>query len=274
MISLRDLLPQLILPLTRMWYKFNKGARILMYHRIADLDNYDQLTVGVENFENQMAWLSSNRKVFSLSDVVERISKGKPDTNLIAVTFDDGYLDNLEYALPILEKYQIPATIFITSDFAAQRKSHPRYQNESKRLHLNWQEVKKLSNHPLITIGSHTITHPMLSEQSDNDALVEVSGSKSEIEASLAMGVRHFCYPSGNFTEREETYVQQCGYISAVTVKPGMNTNKSNLYALRRTEVTDRDSLKLLQQKLDGAFDIFHYLLNVYREWNFFLQRR
>ncbi len=262
------------LPFSRAWNQLFPGARILMYHRITDLPEYDQLTVGVDNFRRQMTWLSKNRQVCTLTELVGNISKRSLKANQVAITFDDGYLDNLEYALPILEEFGLPATVYITSDFAAQKLSHPRYKRQYKRLHLNWQEIQLLSEHPLITIGSHTVSHPMLSELSYDDSLQEISVSKERIASTVGHECNHFCYPSGNFGIRERSNIVACGFQSAVTVKPGRNTNRSDLFTLCRTEITDRDDTQMFAKKLDGAFDVFHFFLDIKREILFYRNRK
>ena len=271
---LRQILPWMTLPICRTWSSINPGARILMYHRINDTDEFDQLSVGPDNFAAHMCWLSENYTVLSLPEITRKIQTGSIENKLIALTFDDGYLDNLENALPVLEKYNIPATIYITTGFAAQSLTHPRYKMDRKRLHLNWTEVAKLARHPLIHIGSHTSTHPMLSELSESRARSEIIDSKAELEERIGVEIRDFCYPSGNFTQREESIVRQAGYSWAVSVKPGNNKSGTNLFALRRTEITDRDSIASLEQKLNGAFDVFHWLLDIKREMRFSKHRQ
>ncbi len=270
----RKLLPLIALPFAKIWYSLKPGARILIYHRVSVRSYYDQLSVDPDNFDAQIKWLSENRDLKPLPIVIDDIRAGRTRKNTVAVTFDDGYLDNLENALPVLEKYNVPATIYVTSDFASQKVSHYRYRSEKKRLHLNWQEIHKLSEHPLIHIGSHTVSHPMLSELDDEKALAEIKDSKSAIELNINADVADFCYPSGNYTEREKLLVERNGYTSAVTVKPGANNGSSDLFALKRTEITDRDTVTVLQQKLDGAFDIFHWLLDIKREMMFSRQRQ
>ena len=278
--SARNVLTTLTRPAARLRSSVNPGVRILMYHRVNDFGGFeesggfDQLRVRPSTFEDQMRWLSEHRLTKSTADVVAEIQSGKISKNVVAVTFDDGYLDNLEYALPILEKYSIPATIYITSDFAAQTDKHYRYQEESGRLHLNWNEIRDLANHELITIGSHTVTHPMLSELSEKKALAEIQGSKSTIEANIDHQVDEFCYPSGNYTWREEQMAKDCGYRLAVTVRPGLNRAGKSLHALKRTEVTDKDDVQAFATKMDGAFDIFHRLLDLKREIIFARNRR
>ncbi|MDQ3395673.1 MAG: polysaccharide deacetylase family protein [Bacteroidota bacterium] len=91
---------------------------ILMYHRVADVRSDPwQLTVSVKNFEEQMKVLQKVGNVMKLQDMGKAIAKGKQLKKAVAVTFDDGYADNYLYAEPILGKYKIPATIFVSSSF-------------------------------------------------------------------------------------------------------------------------------------------------------------
>ena len=89
-----------------------------MYHRVSCLDRDSQLlAVTPENFESQIKYLSENYILLSLNDLKEALSRKVIPNKSVAITFDDGYLDNLTHALPLLEKYQIPATIFVSSGF-------------------------------------------------------------------------------------------------------------------------------------------------------------
>ncbi len=94
------------------------GAMILGYHRIAEeqTDVYD-VCVTPMHFEEQMYALSQHANVVSLSKLVKHLDNGSLPTGTVAVTFDDGYADNLYQAKPILEKYQIPATVFMCTGF-------------------------------------------------------------------------------------------------------------------------------------------------------------
>jgi peptidoglycan/xylan/chitin deacetylase (PgdA/CDA1 family) len=91
-------------------------ALVLMYHRIADpvTDPWD-LSVSAENFDQQLGILSKKWKVISLPQLVDKLQKGHLEKNTVAISFDDGYLDNFTVALPILEKYGLPASFFIPS---------------------------------------------------------------------------------------------------------------------------------------------------------------
>ena len=266
---MRRLLATSLLPYARLRNAISPGLRILMYHRVARLDAYDQLTVSPERFAQQMQQLAAH-KVVSLEEGLRTLQSGPLSEPLFAVTFDDGYLDNLTEALPILARHRIPATIFVTTQFCDQALTHPRYGDPgAQRLHLDWDEVRHLAQTPGITIGSHTRTHPYLPTISDALAQQEIALSRSEIAEHLQAPVSFFCYPSGDLGPRELALVQQAGYAAAVSVAPGVNRQDADRYQLKRTEITDRDDEAQFRLKLAGAFDPIHQLLHARRTRRF-----
>lgn len=108
-------------------------ALVLMYHRVATLksDVWD-LAVSPENFEQQLQLLKESKNVIPLKELIERIKHNRLKRNCIAITFDDGYADNYQIAKPLLEKYQLPATFFITS------------VNLDKSVEFWWDELEQL----------------------------------------------------------------------------------------------------------------------------------
>ncbi len=245
------------------------GARILMYHRVAPGLAGDQLTVSPENFDRQMAYLARRCRVRSLSQVADDLKHNRARQGDVAITFDDGYLDNLTHALPILKKYNLPATIFVTTGFCDQSLNHPRYPASAERLHLTWDEVRLLAGQPGITIGSHTLTHPFLSRLPEAAALEETAASRARIAREIGREVAFFCYPSGDVTEREAQLVERSGYAGAVTVAPGLNRSDTPRALLHRTEMTDADSPWDLAVKLKGGYDPVHALLHLRRRRKF-----
>lgn len=101
-----------------------KGALILMYHRIASarIDPWD-LCVTPEYFEEQVRYIRDNFQVVTMHDLTARARTKQSLQNYIAITFDDGYRDNFTAAKPILEKYNVPATFYLTTRFTAEKKS-------------------------------------------------------------------------------------------------------------------------------------------------------
>ena len=97
-----------------------KGA-ILMYHRILPDEKIKEdldlgLAISCSHFENQIKILKSKYKIYSMDEFIDNLKKGKSKF-MLTITFDDGYKDNLLYALPILEKFEVPALIYITTNF-------------------------------------------------------------------------------------------------------------------------------------------------------------
>lgn len=260
-------------PVAWLSQKRQPGVRVLMYHRIADLTEYDQLTVDIATFETQMSQLAQSSKVISLDDALEVLRDGKKLRRpRVVISFDDGYLDNLENALPILERYRLPAIIFITTRFADQTQSHPRYPG-ANTLHLNWDQLRRLASHPLITLGSHTLSHPYLQSVSADLSRSEIVESAIQLEKQLNQPMKYFCYPSGDYSDRELAILSDSTYHAAVTVAPGVNVpGKFSPFELNRTEVTARDKPMMFRLKLLGAMDLVHKLLHMRRKKQFHQQ--
>ena len=106
----------------RSWLKKNfsfllGNSWVLMYHHVSapSADPWD-LTVTPENFEKQLIWYQRNCRILSLEDMVTRWKNKTLEKHSIALSFDDGYRDNFQFAKPLLEKHQVPATFFITTE--------------------------------------------------------------------------------------------------------------------------------------------------------------
>jgi len=95
---------------------FEHQALVLMYHRVAAPESdIWEIAVSPENFEQHLQVLRKTKNVIPLKDLVEDVRNGKIRKNSVAITFDDGYVDNFLVARPLLEKYELPATFFIAS---------------------------------------------------------------------------------------------------------------------------------------------------------------
>ena len=100
-----------------------KGA-ILMYHRVLPDEQIKEdldigLAISCSNFEKQIKMLKSKYKIYSMDEFIDNLKKGKNEF-ILTITFDDGYKDNLLHALPVLEKFEVPAIIYITTNFLKQ----------------------------------------------------------------------------------------------------------------------------------------------------------
>ena len=185
--------------------------KVVVYHTIstpeaalpADTD------ISPQRFETHLRWLAKRReRIVSLRETLfEPKSK-----NLIALTFDDGYRDNLTVALPLLEKYDLPMTLFMAADFIG------------KEDYLTADDLKYLAAHPLITIGSHTFSHQHLTELSNAEAKFELLESKKILEEITGKTIDLLAYPYGDCNTAIELLSEECGYAAAWSVWNGNNT--------------------------------------------------
>jgi peptidoglycan/xylan/chitin deacetylase (PgdA/CDA1 family) len=100
----------------RLYRQFSPAAVILTYHRIVDLEqNTYALAVSPSNFATHMEYLEKRFRVLRLDDLGEAVRSGKIPRRAVAITFDDGYIDLLQNACPVLERVGLPATVFVPS---------------------------------------------------------------------------------------------------------------------------------------------------------------
>jgi peptidoglycan/xylan/chitin deacetylase (PgdA/CDA1 family) len=195
---------------------------ILAYHTISapaeplpgDID------VSPENFERQLQWLSRRRTVVPLSETLMARS------GMTAITFDDGFRDNLTVALPLLEKYRIPVTLFITAGYIG------------RVGYLSGNDVRELGNHPLVTIGAHGLWHRNFTQLSKENARGEMVESRRLLEHLSRQPVEFMSWPYGESNERLERLSEECGFRAAWS---GWNANDARL-SYRRVPVLRGDN--------------------------------
>ena len=198
-------------------------------------------------------------RVVSLKDVRYHIvDRERQLDKLVAITFDDGYLDNYSYAVPILRMFNYDATIFLASGYISDPRRDSRYRmGNPEAVMLNWSEIREMEGQG-ISFGAHTHSHCDLTEVCIGQAKSEICMSKEVIEREIDAPVDLFCYPKGMFDETVQEIVREAGYLGACSVIPGRNTRSTNLYELRRTEISGDDSLLDFKKKLSGAYDAVH----------------
>ena len=200
---------------------------ILVYHIVRPSYPDDSLSVRAlavtpEIFDQEMSVLKSRGYVvIPFSELEDHFYKGtvlpqKP----VVLTFDDGWKDQYEYALPILEKYNYTATFFIPSNFPG----HPSY--------MSWSGLKDLIRNGM-TIGSHSKSHPYLTHITSSSTLwKEISISKDTLEKKTGEPVLEFSYPFGAFSTTTIEMVKKAGYKSARADYFSLANSSSTLYNL------------------------------------------
>lgn len=227
------------------------GIRILCYHRVAD--ERDELAVTPRNFREQMERiLALGMTPISLREVSRLLETGA-DGRFVCVTFDDGYRDCLQHAVPVLRELSIPATVFIPT--AAIDGTCQLYWYDEQPPLLNWDELMELAASDHVSVGAHSRFHPSLPAVPDAVAWDEIAGCKRELEDRLGQEVTGFAYPAGLFTERDARMVRDAGYLVGVTCDPGLNVTGTRPELLHRSIVDRRDDILMVEGKLTGLLD-------------------
>jgi peptidoglycan/xylan/chitin deacetylase (PgdA/CDA1 family) len=128
---------------------------------------------------------------------VVRLNEVLSSPGSVAITFDDGYCNLLDHAIPVLERYRLPATIFIVSGYCGQRNNWPNQPHRvgSYQPLLSWEELSALP--PLISLGAHTVTHTDLTLLSPTMCEEELGGCQVQMQQRLGKPVRWLAYPYG-----------------------------------------------------------------------------
>jgi len=225
-----------------------------MYHSLdkSKVDIY--AAVGPEVFRKQMEFIRvGGYKVVSLSEYCKLLKEDKAiPQNLVVITFDDGYKDNLK-AIEVLKEFGYPVTIFL---IAKEIGRDGFLSREDIVSFLADEEIR-------INIGSHTLTHAYLPDQERLVMKREISQSKSLLEENFSQDVETFSYPIGGFTKEALSDVEEAGYLCACATNRGFS-RKFNRFALRRIKITNRDLGFRLWAKLSGFYNSFRKPKNPY----------
>ncbi|OGL46399.1 MAG: hypothetical protein A2W05_10265 [Candidatus Schekmanbacteria bacterium RBG_16_38_10] len=160
----------------------------------------------------------------------------------IAITFDDGYIDNYENAFPVLKEYNFPAAIFMVSGFIGKFNMWDIANGYPEKPLMGWRELQEIVKGG-VTIGSHTINHPWLTQLNSDEAKREVGESKKSLEDRLGMPINHFAYPYGDLNQPIVDMVKDAGYVTACSVRAGFNMKNTDPFILKRIGVFGEDSL-------------------------------
>jgi peptidoglycan/xylan/chitin deacetylase (PgdA/CDA1 family) len=248
---------------------------ILMYHSISVADEngihpYFQTSTSPTVFAEQMRYLyDSKYEAIGISDAIELLEEGsvkdlgksaRDDKKYVVITFDDGFLDFLTGAFPVLESYGFIATVFLSTGFIGNAKRKTFKNKEC----LTWDEVCELDK-KRISFGSHTINHPLLVDLGREEIEKEIRHSKGEIENRLGKTIQSFSYPyafpdgDGAFIKHYRRTLESCGYKNGVCTMIGTNTKgNADKFFLRRIPVNSHDDARFFRSKLEGGYDWLH----------------
>ena len=265
------------LPLLFREFVQRKQVSILLFH---DLDPASARAV--------FAYLKSRYNLISLASYLEARRKKTchllPPKSLV-ITFDDGYARNREL-LPIVQELDIPLTIFLCSGLLGTRRHYwfkfrqreipgvslkglPNaerlavLEKAGFRQDREFEEAQVLSRTQVMEmkefadLQAHTKFHPFLSKCTDDEAWEEIHGAKEILERDFGLSISALAFPHGDYTDRDADMARKAGYQCALTVDYGFNTDRTDLYRLKRLSVDDSGDIDRLSLKASGVWGFF-----------------
>lgn len=256
----------------------SKNVPVLLYHHITE-GFEDESHVTVSTFENQIQLLVEEGFTgISLEELVQFVKYGgtlpeKP----VVITFDDGYSSNYQLAFPVLEKYNMKATMFVIGHSVG---ATTYKETETPIIpHFSYQEAQEMIDSGLISIQSHTYdmhqwgpleqypelarsTVLSLTGEKETDYISYLSAdylkSKEEIEANTSESVHFFAYPLGEYDVLSESILTSLGVDATFTVKSGLNEVvqgiPQSLFALHRFEIFENTVGEELLNRVYGVY--------------------
>lgn len=215
------------------------GVAVLMYHRVLDDgESAEGLEAGMfvraSTFRRQLQWLTARWPVRTLGDWL-----GQSDTRSgVALTFDDGWRDNLSVAWPIMEELGVRATIFLVRDWI-------RASRSGSGKFLCPGDVAGLSAAG-VEFGAHTVSHPHLDQLTAAAALEEMRLSREAIEEWTSQPCRVFAYPFGHHSD-ETVELARATFAASVTVGGGWWSKESDLARIPRIAIHEDMSRTISQ---------------------------
>lgn len=246
---------------------------ILMFHNPSET-----------SFENAICYLNKAYSIFDLRDYQkelmggERVNKKKR----IILTLDDGHIGNYQL-LPLIKKYKIPVTIFLTAGIINTNESFWFNEINDKKIKSNlkkipndlrFESIKKIKEQskPIkktpqslnknqifemkeyINFQSHTMSHPILPHCDDDTIWYELSQSRRKLIDEYNLDIDTIAYPNGDYSEETINLAKKAGYKYGVTTDYGFNNKKSDPFLLKRISVNDTENFDELVVKSSGAW--------------------
>lgn len=231
---------------------------VLVYHQIDKAPPKGQpfrsLYVAPAAFARQMHFLKLlGYTGMSMSGLQPYLS-GERTGKVVGITFDDGYLNNLAHALPVLRKYGFSSTCYAVSGLAGKTNSWDQENGIAQTPLMDHAQMKKWVAEGQ-EIGSHTRHHVKLLESTDDNARLEISLGKSDLESALGQPVLHFCYPYGRYEAMHVEMARQQGFVSATTTQRSRCHEGMGMLELPRVPVLRSTSLPMFWLKIATAYE-------------------
>lgn len=235
--------------------------RILMYHMVREPipgARFNGLRVAPDDFAWQLSWL--RERDFTFRFLSELLSRGPGAEQLpprtCVLTFDDGYADNLHHALPIMQRYDAVATLYLVqhrhdNDWSVKKKAHHDSGELAREAKLSDDEVAELLASGRFELGGHSATHADFSKLSIDERRREIVESKAALEKRFGVTLATHAYPFGIYDATDAALVREAGFSGAVTTREGISRDlDAERFELRRIKVSGRKGRRHFRRSL------------------------
>ncbi len=211
---------------------FSQGNPVLTYHKLGPRPGPVRLKglyLSRRLFARQIKEL---RAAGFTNGTLETCAGPRVDKRIV-ITFDDGYEGVLQHALKPLAEARFTAVQFLVVRLLGKDNEWDMALGEAPEPIMDAAQVRDwlAAGHE---IGSHTLTHPFLTQLSPGQAREEITASRKKLEDLFGRKIEHFCYPFGDWNEAVRDLVQEAGYRTACTVQAGVNTATDSSFSLKR----------------------------------------
>lgn len=218
----------------------DRPVPIFMYHSIDDTaaPAYARWAVPPETFRRHLQIIADEGyRPVTLSQLAAEMDKPDTPDNLVCITFDDGLLDFVTGAMPVLEEFGYPANLFIATGYVGQTANWLASLDEGDRPMMTWDDVRDVAAYG-IECGAHSVSHRELDTLSEPEAREEVFGSKRDIEDNLGAEVTTFAYPFGYASATTRALVREAGVVAACRVTHALADPQEDRFGLSRIIAT------------------------------------
>ena len=231
---------------------------ILMYHQIAQAPPrgtpFRSLCVAPVDFARQMGWLKAlGYQGLSMSALMPYLS-GERQGKVFGITLDDGYLNNLTHALPVLQRYGFSSTCYVVSQLLGKSNLWDREVGIPEAALMSASQLREWVAGGQ-EVGAHTRNHVRLKPMKPADSREEIALCKTELEGVIGTSVAHFCYPYGEFTPEHVAMAKEAGYQTVTSTERGRVHAQEDLMLLPRIPVARSTTRLALWLKLATAYE-------------------
>lgn len=216
---------------------------ILMYHEVGEpWSPWEGLFVRPEEFRAQLEWLArQGYRTASMAELAAHWQSGAPlPERPIVLTFDDGLRGNYTHAFPVMQEFGFTGTLYLVESLIGQE----HYVTDAMIAEMAAAGFE---------LGVHTRTHRDLTRLTDQALRDETAGVKERFEERFGVEVTSLAYPAGAHDDRVLRAVEEAGFLTAVTVRPGAAAPGQGLLTLHRIRVNRGDGAAGLRRQLGGT---------------------